>query len=276
MVEGVARAKKPPARRASARRAAAAPAGRDHRHGAVHRHLERAAGVHDLRQADPGRPPDRGRRARSRDVPAVRGGDLTMADDDSRPHARGCKAALPQRGRSRPPGASSGYGNPMQVPRLEKIVVNMGVGDAIQRREAAGRRRRGPGDHHRPEAGDHQGPEVDRRVQAPRGHVDRGQGDAAGRPDVGVPRPAARRRRCRGSGTSAGLNPDAFDGSGNYTIGRDRAADLPRDRLRQGGQGPGHGHHDRDHRARRRRGPRAAAGAGVPVRGRPAVSAAAS
>jgi len=25
-----------------------------------------------------------------------------------------------------------GYGNPMEVPRLEKIVVNMGLGEAIQ------------------------------------------------------------------------------------------------------------------------------------------------
>ena len=25
-----------------------------------------------------------------------------------------------------------GYGNPMQVPRLDKIVVNMGVGEAVQ------------------------------------------------------------------------------------------------------------------------------------------------
>jgi large subunit ribosomal protein L5 len=28
--------------------------------------------------------------------------------------------------------AEFGYGNPMQVPRLEKIVVNMGVGEAVQ------------------------------------------------------------------------------------------------------------------------------------------------
>ncbi len=25
-----------------------------------------------------------------------------------------------------------GYGNPMQVPRIEKVVVNMGVGSAVQ------------------------------------------------------------------------------------------------------------------------------------------------
>ena len=32
-----------------------------------------------------------------------------------------------------------GYTNPMQVPRLEKIVINMGVGEATGRPEEAGR-----------------------------------------------------------------------------------------------------------------------------------------
>ena len=41
-------------------------------------------------------------------------------------------------------------------------------------------------------------------VQAPRGHADRRQGHPAGRPDVGVPRPAAVDRRFPGSGTSVG------------------------------------------------------------------------
>ena len=81
-------------------------------------------------------------------------------------------------------------------------------------------------------------------------------------------------RRCRRIRDFRGLNPNAFDGHGELHARRDRAADLPGDRLRQGREGPGHGHHDRDHGEERRRGPRAAARARVPVRGEPAVAAA--
>ncbi len=34
-----------------------------------------------------------------------------------------------------------GYTNPIEVPRLEKIVLNMGLGEAIQNAEAASTRR---------------------------------------------------------------------------------------------------------------------------------------
>ena len=44
---------------------------------------------------------------------------------------------------------------------------------------------------HRPAARDHAGQEVDRQLQAPRGHAHRLQGDAARRAHVRVPRPAA-------------------------------------------------------------------------------------
>ena len=53
-----------------------------------------------------------------------------------------------------------GLPNVMVVPRLEKIVVNMGVGEAVARSSAARGRHQRPGDHHRPEAGHHQGQEV--------------------------------------------------------------------------------------------------------------------
>ena len=50
------------------------------------------------------------------------------------------------------------YTNPMQIPRLEKIVLNMGIGEAVNDRKkvenAAGR----PGDDRRPEAGGHARP----------------------------------------------------------------------------------------------------------------------
>ena len=61
--------------------------------------------------------------------------------------------------------------------------------------------------------------EVDRRLQAPRGPVDRRQGHAAGRPHVGVPRPARSASPSPASATSAACRRTVFDGRGNYTFG---------------------------------------------------------
>ena len=44
------------------------------------------------------------------------------------------------------------YTNPMQVPRLEKIVVNIGLGEALTNAKAVERGHRRPRPHHRPEA----------------------------------------------------------------------------------------------------------------------------
>ena len=101
---------------------------------------------------------------------------------------RACKARYESEIRPRAPGGVR-LPSPMQDPRLEKITLNMGVGEAKTNTKAldeaveqlamiAGQR-----------------PlitraEVDRPVQAPRGHGHRLQGDAARRPHVGVPRPA--------------------------------------------------------------------------------------
>ena len=73
-----------------------------------------------------------------------------------------------------------GLANVMEVPRLEKIVINMGVGAAVAQPSLLEGAVDGPHDHHRPEAARHQGHEVDRRLQAPRGQRDRRQGHAAG------------------------------------------------------------------------------------------------
>src|SRR3954447_23185561 len=83
------------------------------------------------------------------------------------------------------------YDNVMQIPRLTKIVVNMGVGEATRDAKADGRRGPRPDRDHRSEAGRRARPQVHRPVQAARGNADRRQGHSAGRPDVGVPGPAA-------------------------------------------------------------------------------------
>ena len=104
------------------------------------------------------------------------------------------------------------------MPRLEKIVINMGVGEAVKDRKKVD----AAADDLTAITGqkpvDHQGAQVDRDLQAARGHADRRQGHAAPRAHVRVPRPAdhhraaARARLPRRPGKS-------FDGRGNYALG---------------------------------------------------------
>ena len=87
-----------------------------------------------------------------------------------------------------------GYKNPMQVPRLEKIVINMGVGEAVQRQqEARSAPRRADRDQPARSRSITKAEAVDRELQAARGHADRLQGDPAPGADVRVPRPADQR-----------------------------------------------------------------------------------
>ena len=66
-----------------------------------------------------------------------------------------------------------GYKNPMQVPRLEKIVVNIGVGEAVQDSKkadaAASDLTAITGQH----PVDHESEAIDRDLQAAQGHADR-------------------------------------------------------------------------------------------------------
>ena len=87
-----------------------------------------------------------------------------------------------------------GYKNVNQIPKLEKVVINMSVGDAISNSKALDAAVDELHDDQRPEADHHQGEEVDRGVQAARRHEHRRQGDAARRADVRVPRQAVQRR----------------------------------------------------------------------------------
>ena len=114
------------------------------------------------------------------------------------------EAALPRRDRRRSCASSSATPTSCRSRALVKVVVNMGVGEAARDAQADRRRGARPDRDHRPEAARARGPQVDRAVQAARGHADRREGHAARRPDVGVPGPAAARSRCRVSVTSAG------------------------------------------------------------------------
>ena len=57
------------------------------------------------------------------------------------------------------------YGNIMEIPRIEKIVLNMGVGEATADRKKVEVAAAQIGQDRRPEAADDQGQEVDRHLQ---------------------------------------------------------------------------------------------------------------
>ena len=61
-----------------------------------------------------------------------------------------------------------GYKSVMQVPRIEKITLNMGVGEAVERQEDHGQRGRRHDQDRRPEAARDQVAQVDRDLQDPR------------------------------------------------------------------------------------------------------------
>ena len=108
----------------------------------------------------------------------------------------------------------------MQVPKLEKVVVNMGVGEAVGDSKAGqfGSRRPRPR-LRRSEACDHQGAQVDRELQASREGMAVGAKVTLRRQQmyefldrlVNIALPRVRDFR--------GLSPKSFDGRGNYALG---------------------------------------------------------
>ena len=83
-----------------------------------------------------------------------------------------------------------GYKNTMAVPRVSKVTVNIGLGEASQNvklLDTAAHRTR---PDCRAEAGDHARQEVDREFQDSQGHAHRLHGHAARRAHVRVSRPA--------------------------------------------------------------------------------------
>ena len=153
----------------------------------------------------------------------------------------------------------------MQVPRLVKITLNMGVGDAKQSTpvlEAATEQLR---DDHRPAAERPPGAQVDRQLQAPRGDAGRRLGDPARRPHVGVPRPPDHDRDPADPRLPR-PQPALLRRPRQLLARGPRAADLPRDRLRLDRRGPRPRHRDHDHGGHRRGGLRAAARARDAVR----------
>ncbi len=80
-----------------------------------------------------------------------------------------------------------GYKSVMQVPKLDKIVINVGAGEAKDNAKVIDSISADIAEDHWSEARCLQGEEVRCELQAARGHADRREGYAARRPDVGVP-----------------------------------------------------------------------------------------
>ena len=150
-----------------------------------------------------------------------------------------------------------GLKNPMQAPRVEKVVVNMGLGEAIQNGKIL------DASLEQLTAITGQKPVVTKARKSIANFKLR-QGQSIGamvtlRGDrayefldrlLNVALPRVRDFK--------GVSPKAFDGKGNYTLGREGADHLPGDQLRQGREDQGTQHH-RGHHGTERRGGQGAA-----------------
>ena len=118
------------------------------------------------------------------------GGEVVTSRLQERYKARSCR-------RSR---SSSSTPTRTRCRGLDKIVVNIGLGEALTNAKALDAAVGDLSDDHRPEADRHQGQAVDRPVPRADGQLDRGQGHPPRRADVGLPgapdhaRPAAHPR----------------------------------------------------------------------------------
>ena len=111
------------------------------------------------------------------------------------------------------------YGNIMQIPRIEKIVLNMGVGEAVNDRKKVDNAAARSGADRRPEAGDDQGASKSIATFKVRDGMALGakvtlRGDRMYEfldrfVTIALPRVKDFR----------GLNPKSFDGRGNYACG---------------------------------------------------------
>ena len=164
-----------------------------------------------------------------------------------------------------------GYKNVMAVPKIKKVVVNMGLGEATQNAKIVDTGADELGAHHRPEAG------RSRRAKKSIAQFKVRKGMPIGamvtlRGErmwefldrlIAVALPRVRDFR--------GVSPKGFDGRGNYTLGLQGPAAVPGDRLHEGRQGARHEHLGRDDGEDRRGVAQAAAAArhAVPAGSRP-------
>ena len=152
--------------------------------------------------------------------------------------------------------ASRGYKNVMEVPKIEKVVVNCCIGSSADTKIRPGRRLQRSPDDHRPAPGQDQVDQEHRQLQSS------GKGQ-----EIGVKvtlrgaimyeflerliRTALPRIR-----DFRGVSPRAFDGRGNYTLGVKDQTIFPEVELDKVKRNLGMDHHHRHHRPQERRRPR--------------------
>ena len=134
------------------------------------------------------------------------------------------------------------YKNTMQVPRLDKIVINMGVGEAVQ----DGKKIESAVSDLTAITGQKpvmtKAQQVDRELQAARGHADRLQGDACAASGCTSSSTGWSPSRCRACATSAASRRKSFDGRGNYALGLKEQLVFPEIDYDKVDAGARHGH----------------------------------
>ena len=242
----------------------AEPGGRHHLQGGADPPVEHRHRRPEGRQADPRRLQGSGRRAQGALRQALGRGDRWLSERMRRATRRAC-ASTTTRSCARSSIEEFGYKNPMQVPAIDKIVLNMGVGEATADTKKAS-----------VAAADlaliaGQKPVITKarkaisHVQGAREHADRRQGHPAQDADVRVPRPSGEHRAAARPRLPR-PEPEVVRRPRQLRLGHQGAHRVPRDQLRQGRAGLGHGHHRLHDGQDRRRGPRAARAFNFPFR----------
>ena len=142
------------------------------------------------------RPTSRSRRKRAKaGAPRREGGGRKAARREARGAGHAAAAArISTRSCASKLTEQFGYKNRMQVPVIEKVVINMGIGEGVNDRKKVEQAAADLGADRRPEGRHHQVAQVDRHLQAARRPGHRLQGDAAQDADVRVHRPADQHR----------------------------------------------------------------------------------
>ena len=163
------------------------PAGRRDRARGADRRLQRDARLPRLRPADPGRLPADSRAA----ARSARAAARTAAKTSTRRRRRWPGSRTSTSKRSCPSSRrSSATATSWKCRGSRKVTLNMGVGEAKTNAKVLDDAVEELAADRRPAAGDHQGAQVDRQLQAARGHGHRLPRDAARRAHVRDPRPA--------------------------------------------------------------------------------------
>jgi hypothetical protein len=144
-----------------------------------------------------------------------------------------------------------GLKNVMQVPRITKITINMGLGEAITNPKILGYWGRGLDGNYRAEAGGHQVGQGHRRFQAQGRSEDRRHGDAPPRQYVRVP--GSPNHFCTAAGARLqGRFAQGIRWTRQLHHGHSRGQHLSGNRNGQTGEAQRYEHHHHHHRAHRR------------------------